>query len=230
STTEYYKEEEDKIDDEETMIDDEDDEVTKELYEDVNVNLGYEDTEMTNANQGASEQQNVSQESGFEQVEKDAHATLTPVLDTQKADEPIQSSSISFAFTSKLLNLENPSPVDNKIASLMETSARHATAFPKNTSGFTTTIPPPPLFFNPLLQQATPMMYKGLKTKQKRWQATWHYSGGDTWHTNNWFQKVQVVQGSELAQYEGQISVRGLGRGQYKVSIPEASRWTGGMI
>ncbi|GKG42982.1 hypothetical protein Tco_0479666, partial [Tanacetum coccineum] len=104
------------------MNDDEDDEVTKELYEDVDVNLGYKDTEMTNANQGASEQKNVSQESGFEQVEEDAHVTLTPVLDTQKADKPVQSSSISSDFTSKLLNLENPSPTDNEIASLMETS------------------------------------------------------------------------------------------------------------
>ncbi|GKA16232.1 hypothetical protein Tco_0695979 [Tanacetum coccineum] len=81
STTEYYEEEEEKIDDEETMDDEEDDEVTKELYKDVNVNLGNEDTEMTNVDQGASEQQNVSQESGFEQVEEDAHVTLTPVLD-----------------------------------------------------------------------------------------------------------------------------------------------------
>ncbi|GJV60072.1 hypothetical protein Tco_1466172 [Tanacetum coccineum] len=83
---------------------------------------------MTNADQGATEQQNVSQQSGFEQVEEDAH----------------------------LLNLENPSPADNEIASLMETSARHAMAVLENTSGFTTTIPPPPPFFNPLLQQATP--------------------------------------------------------------------------
>ncbi|GJV16898.1 hypothetical protein Tco_1362221 [Tanacetum coccineum] len=55
-----------------------------------------------------------------------------------------------------LLNLENPSPADNEIASLMETSARHATAVPEITSGFTTTIHPPPSFFNPLLQHATP--------------------------------------------------------------------------
>ncbi|GKC21654.1 hypothetical protein Tco_1023804 [Tanacetum coccineum] len=149
------KEEEEKIDDEETMYDDEDGEVTKELYENVNVNLGYEDIEMTNADQGASEQQNVSQESGFEQVEEDAHVTFTLVLDTQKADEPVQSSSVSSDFTSKLLNLKNPSLTDNEIASLMETLARHATAVPENTSSFTTTIPPPPLFFNPLPQQAT---------------------------------------------------------------------------
>ncbi|GKD39547.1 hypothetical protein Tco_1259754, partial [Tanacetum coccineum] len=128
---------EEKIDDEETMYDDEDDEVTKELYKDVNVNLGNEDTEMTNDDQGALEQQNVSQESGFEQVEEDAHVTLTLVLDTQKADEPVQSSSVSSDFTSKLLNLKNPSPADNEIASLMETSAHHATVVPEITSSFT---------------------------------------------------------------------------------------------
>ncbi|GKB50735.1 hypothetical protein Tco_0901488, partial [Tanacetum coccineum] len=102
STTEYYKEE--KIDDEETMYDDEDNEVTKELYEDVN------------------------------QVEEDTHVTLTPILDTEKADEPVQSSSVSSNFTSKLLNLENPSPADNEIASLMETSAHHTTTVPEVTS------------------------------------------------------------------------------------------------
>ncbi|GKF62131.1 hypothetical protein Tco_0182185, partial [Tanacetum coccineum] len=59
---EFYKEEEEEnINDEEMMYDDEDDEVTKELYEDVNVNLGNVDTDMTNADQGASDQQNVSQ-------------------------------------------------------------------------------------------------------------------------------------------------------------------------
>ncbi|GJT97241.1 hypothetical protein Tco_1092759 [Tanacetum coccineum] len=156
STTEYYDEEEEKIDDEETVDEEEDDEVTKELYDDVNVNLGNEDTEMNNVDQGTSEQQNVSQESGFEQVEEDAHVTLTPVLDTQKVDEPVQSSFVSSDFTSKLLNLENPSPADNDIASLLDTTAHHATTVPGITSSFTTAIPLPPLFFNPILQQATP--------------------------------------------------------------------------
>ncbi|GKD99953.1 hypothetical protein Tco_1387937 [Tanacetum coccineum] len=141
-------------DDEET--DKEDNEVTKELYDDVNVNLGNKDTDMTKADQGASEQQNISQESGFEQVEEDAHVKLTPVLDTQKADEPVQSSYVSSNFTRKLLNLENPSPADNEIASLLDTTARHATIVPEITSSFTTAIPPPPSFFNPLIQQATP--------------------------------------------------------------------------
>nr|GFB50759.1 hypothetical protein [Tanacetum cinerariifolium] len=88
-----------------------------------------EDADMTDADQGGADQQNVSQELGFEQVEEDAHVILTPVLDTQKADEPIQSS---------------------------YTTARHATTVPEITSIFTTTIHPPPPFINPLLQQATP--------------------------------------------------------------------------
>ncbi|GKC06755.1 hypothetical protein Tco_0998365 [Tanacetum coccineum] len=75
---EFNIEEEEKIDDEETMDEEDDDEVTKELYDDVNVNL---------------------------QVEEDAHVTLTPVISTQKADKPIQSSSVSSDFISKLLIL-----------------------------------------------------------------------------------------------------------------------------
>nr|GFC70449.1 hypothetical protein [Tanacetum cinerariifolium] len=92
----------------------------------------------------------------FKQVEEDAHVTLTLVLDTHKDDEPVQSYSISSDFTSKLLNIENPSPADNEIALLMETSALHATIVLEITSVFTITIPPPPPFFNPLPQQATP--------------------------------------------------------------------------
>ncbi|GKD87645.1 hypothetical protein Tco_1358799, partial [Tanacetum coccineum] len=104
------------------MDEEEDDEVIKDLYDDVNVNLGNKDTDMTNADQGALEQQNVSQESRFEQVEEDAHVTLTPVLKTQKTDELVQSSYVSSDFTRKLLNLENPSPADNEIASLIVTN------------------------------------------------------------------------------------------------------------
>ncbi|GKD57496.1 hypothetical protein Tco_1290883 [Tanacetum coccineum] len=142
--SDYELTNDEKLDDEETMYDEEDDEVIKELYNDVNVNLGNDDTEMTDAYQEALKQQNISQESGFKQVEEDTHVTLTPVLDTQKADEHVQSSSVSSDFTSKLLNLENPSPTDNEIASFMETSARHTIAIPKITPGFTTTTPPPP--------------------------------------------------------------------------------------
>ncbi|GJS71787.1 hypothetical protein Tco_1292695 [Tanacetum coccineum] len=138
----YELTDDEKLDDEEIVDDEEDDEVIKELYDDVNVNLGNDDTEMTDADQGTLKQQNVSQESGFKQIEEDAHVTLTPVIDAHKADEPVQSSFVSSDFTSKLLNLENPSPDDNEIASLMETLDRHATAIPEITSGFTTTTPP----------------------------------------------------------------------------------------
>nr|GEY50055.1 hypothetical protein [Tanacetum cinerariifolium] len=129
--SDYELTDEEKLDDEEKMDDKEDGEVIKELYDNVNVNLGNDDTEITDVDQGASEQQNSSQKSGFD-------------------------SSDSSDFTSKLINLENPSPMDNEIALLMQTSAPHATAIPEITSGFTTTTPPPPLFFNPLLQKQTP--------------------------------------------------------------------------
>ncbi|GJY20703.1 hypothetical protein Tco_0393269 [Tanacetum coccineum] len=58
----------------------------------------------------------------------------------------------------ELLNLDNPSPADNEIASLMDTTTHHATKIPEITSSFTTTIPPPLPFFNPLSQQATPTL------------------------------------------------------------------------
>nr|GEW92958.1 retrovirus-related Pol polyprotein from transposon TNT 1-94 [Tanacetum cinerariifolium] len=114
----YELTDDEKIHDEENIYEEKEDEITKELYKDVNMNLGNEDTEMTYADQGGLSQQNVSQESGFEQEKEDAS--------------------------------------DNEIASLMETSARHATSLPEITSSFTINIPTPPSFFNPLPQQATP--------------------------------------------------------------------------
>ncbi|GJS25383.1 hypothetical protein Tco_0454015 [Tanacetum coccineum] len=109
SNTEYYEKEEEKVDDEEKLDKEEDDKVTKELYKDVNVNLGNEDAKMTNA------------ESGFEQ-EEDAHVTLTAVHDAQKTEGLMQSSSVSSDFIEKLLNFENVSPADNEIASLIDTT------------------------------------------------------------------------------------------------------------
>ncbi|GJV32016.1 hypothetical protein Tco_1392416 [Tanacetum coccineum] len=71
------------------------------------------------------------------QEEKDAHVTLTTVHD--KTEGPMQSSSVSSNFISKLLNLKNPSPDDNEIDSLINTA----------------TIPPPLPLINPPQQQAT---------------------------------------------------------------------------
>ncbi|GJU85255.1 hypothetical protein Tco_1292801 [Tanacetum coccineum] len=103
--------------------DEKDDE--EELYRDVNVNLRKEDVEMTEADQSGADQQNVSQESGFEQEEEDAHVTLTTVHDTQKTKGPMQSSFVSSDFTDKLLNFENTSLANNVIASLMDTTVHH---------------------------------------------------------------------------------------------------------
>nr|GEV40682.1 hypothetical protein [Tanacetum cinerariifolium] len=84
--------------DDDESTDNEEDEEIKELYDDVNINLGNTDAEMTNADQGTTKQY-------VYQEKEDAHVTLTHVHDATKADEPLQSSSISFDFTSKFLNL-----------------------------------------------------------------------------------------------------------------------------
>nr|GEY19142.1 hypothetical protein [Tanacetum cinerariifolium] len=51
--SDYELTDKEKFDDEESIDYEEDNEVIKELYDDVNVNLGNDDTEMTDANQGA---------------------------------------------------------------------------------------------------------------------------------------------------------------------------------
>nr|GEX00807.1 zinc finger, CCHC-type [Tanacetum cinerariifolium] len=65
------------------------------------------------------------------------------------------------------------------------------------------------------------------------WQAMWHQSQGDTWHSNHEVRGTVAAstrsEGS-IRGVGGQILVQGSGRGQYKVSIPEASRWTSDMI
>ncbi|GKD09062.1 hypothetical protein Tco_1188747, partial [Tanacetum coccineum] len=123
---EREKEEEENVDEFTNKEDDkenkEESDDGEELYKDVNVNLRQEDVEMTDANQGGSDQHNVSQESGFEQEEEYAHVTLTTIHDTQKTEGPIQSSSVSSDFTEKLLNFKNVSPANNEIASLMDTT------------------------------------------------------------------------------------------------------------
>ncbi|GJY36660.1 hypothetical protein Tco_0422038 [Tanacetum coccineum] len=65
------------------------------------------------------------------------------------------------------------------------------------------------------------------------WQATWHQSQGDTWHSNHEVRGT-IAAGTRLKGLVrgagGQISVQCSEKGQYKVSILEASRWTSGMI
>nr|GEV71314.1 hypothetical protein [Tanacetum cinerariifolium] len=116
---------EEKVDDEEKIDEEEDDDITKELYKDVNVNLGNKYDDMTDTDQGGADQHNVSQESRFEHVDEDAHVTLTAVHDTQKIEGLMQSYSVSSNFTYKLLNFENASPANNVIASLMDIIVHH---------------------------------------------------------------------------------------------------------
>ncbi|GKA82541.1 hypothetical protein Tco_0789289 [Tanacetum coccineum] len=76
--------EKDKSDDEEKMYEEEDDDVTKALYEDLNITQGLRDTDMTNADQGREDLQNDSHEFGFVQKEDDGHVTLMNVHDKTK--------------------------------------------------------------------------------------------------------------------------------------------------
>ncbi|GJU74665.1 copia protein [Tanacetum coccineum] len=137
---EEHKEEEEENVDEFTNKEDDEEELDdgEELYKDVNVNLRKEEVEMTDDDQSGADQHN-------------------------KTKGPIQSSSVSSYFIEKLLNFENVSPSDNEIASLMDTTVHHEEPSGQTSTLFTvpitvipTTIPPPPHFFNPLPQQATP--------------------------------------------------------------------------
>ncbi|GKA68413.1 hypothetical protein Tco_0768330 [Tanacetum coccineum] len=114
------------------------------------------DLKLTNVDQTEHEEEEYDDEFYEEEEENINDEETTYDDEDDEADEPIQSSPVSSDFTSKLLNLKNPSPADNEISSLMDTSDRHAMKITKNTSGFTTSIPPPPRFLNPLQQEATP--------------------------------------------------------------------------
>ncbi|GJT16929.1 hypothetical protein Tco_0875635 [Tanacetum coccineum] len=111
--------EKDKSGDEEKMYEEEDDDVAKELYGDLNITQGLRDTDMTNVEQGREDLKNASHKSGFVQEEDDGYVTLTTVHD--KTEGTIQSSSISFDFKSKPLNLDSTGLDVNEIASLMNT-------------------------------------------------------------------------------------------------------------
>nr|GEW71105.1 hypothetical protein [Tanacetum cinerariifolium] len=121
----------DKSNDEEKMYGEEDDDVAKELYGDLNITQGLKDADMPKVEQGGAYQHNASHESGFVHEEEDTHVTLTTIHD--KTEGPLQSSSISSDFASKLLNFDNTGQDVNEIASLMNTS----------------TVPPPPPLVNP---------------------------------------------------------------------------------
>ncbi|GJX31012.1 hypothetical protein Tco_0240867 [Tanacetum coccineum] len=127
-TPSYYEPSNDeKIDDEAKMNEEEDDEISKELYDDVNVNLGKEDIDITQADQGGAELHDFSQESGFLKEEDD------------------------------LLNLDiSPPRLDETSSQTSSLYTIPVTAIPKIMSTGTTTTPLPPSFFIPSPQQAKP--------------------------------------------------------------------------
>ncbi|GKA18081.1 hypothetical protein Tco_0697918 [Tanacetum coccineum] len=111
-------------DDEDKHVDKEEyDHFDEELYKDVNVKWNVvehgeewkEDVEITDAGKD-----DVTQEKSYEQVEDDAHVTLT-----QKIKDPLQSSSISSDFADQFLNLDNILPAYNEVMSMMNVKVRH---------------------------------------------------------------------------------------------------------
>nr|GEV24785.1 hypothetical protein [Tanacetum cinerariifolium] len=137
---EEHKEEEE-VENVDEFINKEDDEKNEEelddgeeLYKDVNMNLKKEDVEMTNDDQGGADQHN-------------------------KTEGPMQSSSLSSDFTKKLLNIENVSPADNEIASLMDTTYRN-----EEPSGQTSTLFTVPITILPkaVLDFATPVIEQNI--------------------------------------------------------------------
>nr|GEY87553.1 hypothetical protein [Tanacetum cinerariifolium] len=122
-------------DDDGSSSDDHDDERTESNKDEI------PDPNLTNIH----DEENINDEERMDEEEED-----------EKADKHVQSSFVSSDFTSKLLNLENPSLADNKIASLLNTIVYHATAVPEITSSFTKIIPLTPSFFNLVPHQATP--------------------------------------------------------------------------
>nr|GEY48637.1 hypothetical protein [Tanacetum cinerariifolium] len=146
----------------------------EELYRDVNVNLKKEDVEMTKADRVVHDTQKTEGGSLCKTLPTSwAGSSSAPALLWMSLRErlcPMQSSSVSSDFADKLLNFKDTSPSDNVIASLMDTTVHYeelsshtyslftvpVTTILEITSAFPTTIPPPPLSFNPLPQQATP--------------------------------------------------------------------------
>ncbi|GJR20602.1 hypothetical protein Tco_0969129 [Tanacetum coccineum] len=103
--------------------------------------------EIPNLNQSIVEQS--------EEEEYSDQRAYTPVLDAQKTDDPVQSSSVSLDFTSKLLNLDiSPPRLDETSSQTSSLYTIPVIAIPEIISA--TTVPPPPPFFNPLQQEATP--------------------------------------------------------------------------
>ncbi|GKD72282.1 hypothetical protein Tco_1330564, partial [Tanacetum coccineum] len=128
---------EENIDDEEQMDEEEDDKVTKELYKDVNMNLGNKDADMTNANQKTE---------GLMQSSYVSSDFIKKLLNFENVS-PTKNEIASLMDT--IVHHEEPSDQTSSLFTIL------ITVIPEITSTFTITIPPQHPFFNPLPQQAT---------------------------------------------------------------------------
>ncbi|GJT42803.1 retrovirus-related pol polyprotein from transposon TNT 1-94 [Tanacetum coccineum] len=150
-----------------------DDEEYEELYKDVNIRLqatkheeeGKRDEEMTDVGLDEGTQQTT-----YEQVKDDEHVIITTIYDTQKIEVPLQSLSVSSDFSNQFLNLDNVSPTDTKVISMMNIKVRHkepstetppllnipVMVIPKTSSTSGSTIPLKISPITPLQQQSTP--------------------------------------------------------------------------
>ncbi|GJV66154.1 hypothetical protein Tco_1476982 [Tanacetum coccineum] len=102
-----------------------DDEEYDELYKDVNVRL--KDSEHEEEGKRDAEMSDVGRddvEKSHEQVEDDAHVTLTAAHVTHKTEGPMQRSSVSSDFVNQFLNLNNAPPVDNEFISMMNVKSQ----------------------------------------------------------------------------------------------------------
>ncbi|GKD37026.1 hypothetical protein Tco_1257233 [Tanacetum coccineum] len=146
-----------------------DDEECEELYKDLNVRL--KDSEHEEEGKRDAEMSDVGRddvEKLYEQVEDDAHVTLTAAHVTHKTEGPMQRSSVSSDFVNQFLNLNNAPSVDNEFISIMNVKVRHEELSTQNPSFLTIpvtvipktstapTIPSTIPLITPLPQQSTP--------------------------------------------------------------------------
>nr|GEW34877.1 hypothetical protein [Tanacetum cinerariifolium] len=145
--------------------DDKEEEYEDELKETEHEEERKGDEKMTNVGRNDGTQQTT-----YDKVKDDEHVILTTVLDTQKTKVPLQSSSVSSKFASQFLNVDNVSPANNEVFSMMTLKVRHkepstqtpallnipVTVIPKTLTVTESTIPPiiPPITHVP--QQSIP--------------------------------------------------------------------------
>ncbi|GKE96876.1 hypothetical protein Tco_1581731, partial [Tanacetum coccineum] len=117
--------------DENPNLNQNDDDIEEE-YEDeyIHVNVKLKDVEHREEGKGDAEMtedghDDVTQETTYDQVEDDAHVTLTIAHVSQKIEVTLQSSSVSSDFATQFLNLDNVPPADNEIISMMNVDVRH---------------------------------------------------------------------------------------------------------